>query len=126
MSTKIYERQTVLVALIELTAANQGAGNEVTAGLPTDAFVIDVTPVVGVPFNGTTPTVTLSDGTTTFVSAEVASAVAGTKLATDSTAKFYPSGGTLTASVGGTGSTVGRILIAVQYVRLGRSHEIQS
>lgn len=124
MSTNRTERQSTLVALLELTAANLGAGNEVTCNLPTDAFVIDVAPYVSVGFNGTSPIVNVTDGTTTFVSNEAA-ATSNALLATDNKVKFYPSGGTITASLGGSSVTTGRAVIAVQYVRLGRSHEIQ-
>jgi len=124
MSTNQTERQSTLVALLELTSANLGAGNEVTCNLPVDAFVIDVVPYVSVGFNGTSPTINVTDGTTAFVSNEAA-ATSNALLATDSKVKFYPSGGTITASLAGTGVTTGRGVIAVQYVRLGRSHEIQ-
>lgn len=124
MSTNQTERQSPLVALLELTAANLGAGNSVVCNLPVDAFIIDVEPYVSVGFNGTSPTITLTDGTTPFVSAEAA-ATSNVLLATDNKVKFYPSGGTLTASLAGTGVTTGRAVIAVEYVRLGRSHEIQ-
>lgn len=124
MSTNQTERQSPLVALLELTAANLGAGNEVICNLPVDAFIIDVEPYVSVGFNGTSPTITLTDGTTPFVSVEAA-ATSNVLLATDNKVKFYPSGGTLTASLAGTGVTTGRAVIAVEYVRLGRSHEIQ-
>lgn len=132
MATELNERQYPLIALIDLGVANVGSGNGVTVDLPPGAFLVDISGNIGTSFNtaGTgTMTVTLSDGTTTFISAENAKASANTAIAVDLRSKFFPSGGTLTASLtevlDTTAATAGRIFIAVAYVILNRTNEIQ-
>jgi hypothetical protein len=128
-TTPIYERQYPLVALVDLGIANIGSGNGETIKLPPNAMIIDVFAHVVTAFNSaTTTTVSASDGTTTFISAEDAKAAALTNVTVDVAKKFLPSGGTVTFSMAETGAaaTAGRIIGGVRYVVLNRSNEIVS
>lgn len=131
-TTPTPERQWPLVALVDLGVDNVGAGNGVTVYLPPNTFVRNIAANVVTAFNtaGTgTMTVSASDGTTTFISAENAKATAGTNVTVDVNSKFFPSGGTITFSLTETldtdAATAGRVMAAVEYVVLSRSNEVQ-
>lgn len=121
MSNKIDTRQYALVALGTLKAADAGAS--ATIAIPMGALVTSVAALVAVAFDGTSPTLTVSDGTTTFVSAADVSA-AGAATVTG-TPKFYPTGGTITLSLAGTDVTAGELHVCVTYVVAGRANENQ-
>lgn len=123
-------RQYPLIAVADLRIANIGASNGITIAVPVNALVTNIAAHVVTAFDSaTTTTITASDGTVTFISAEDAKAAAGSDIAVDAgTAPlFYPSGGTITFSMAETGATatVGRILGTVTYVIVGRQNENQ-
>ncbi len=118
-------RQTELSALVEITYLNIGAANPVTVPVPVGALVT-VSAHIAVASDATTATLTVSDGTTTHVSAEDLKAAALTNVTVDVPRKFYPSGGTITVSSAITGTpTVGRAFVQVSYVTLNRQNENQ-
>lgn len=125
MSKKIIDRQWPLYAVADLTIANMGAGNEVTASVPPNAVVVGVGLLTVTAFDSaTTATGSIGDGTTTFVNAQD---VKTTGLETAAvTAKYYPTGGTITFSLAETGATatVGHAIGYVSYVVVGRGNEI--
>lgn len=124
--TKITARQSPVTALVAIGPANMGTDNGVTLRLPQGAYVTDVKAVGTVAFDsGTTATMTVGDGTTTFVNAQSIAAAGAVTVAVGQ--KFYPTGGTITVSAAQTGddATVGQALVAVQYVELGRWSENQ-
>lgn len=128
MTTAVNERQYPLKALVDLGIANIGTGNGKTVDLPPNAFMTNIGAHVVTAFNSaTTTTVSASDGTTTFISAEDAKAVALTNVTVDVTRKFFPTGGTVTFSLAETGAaaTAGRIIGFVEYEILNRSNELQ-
>jgi hypothetical protein len=128
-TTPIYERQYPLVAYADLRVANIGTGNGITIKLPPKSLILDVFGHVVTAFNsGTTATVSASDGTTTFISAEDAKAVALTNVTVDVSKKYLPSGGTVTFSLAetGTAATAGQIIGGVRYIVVDRSNEIVS
>lgn len=126
MSTKQAKRQYERNILVELGPGNMGAGNEVTARLPQGAWVTNVVPVTETAFNsGTTATMTVTDGTTVFVNAQD---VKTTGIETAAvTQKYYPQGGTLTCSLGqtGTAATSGRALVKISYLQSDVEDEIR-
>lgn len=116
----ITDRQSPKVILAVLLAANMGAGNGFEAKLPQGALVLNVQAVTATAFNsGTTATLTVGDGTTTFVNAQDV-ATPGTETSAVSQ-KYYPAGGTITGTLAQTGSaaTAGRVLVAITYVEAG-------
>lgn len=111
MATQFKDYQKVRAFCAQFTAANQGAGNEVTVDVPADSFVV-VKGAVKSGFNGTTPTLTVSDGTTNYISgADISSA--GFKGGDES---FVGSDTTVTISIGGSGSTTGEGFVEVLIV----------
>jgi hypothetical protein len=119
--------------LVDLGIAHIGASNTHTVKLPAGAYLKEVKAQVVTAFNsGTTATLTVSDGTTTFVSAE--NLLVADEVAVDDVAnlgagrKFYASGGTLTITLAetGTAATAGRALVYVEYVVLNRAHEVMA
>lgn len=129
-TTAVTARQYPLSAIADLGIANIGAAgvNGITINVPRGALVTNIGAVVYTPFNsGTATTLSATDGTTTFISAEDAKAAAHTVIAVDAKMKFYPNGGTITFFVAETGTTAtaGRILGFVDYVVLNRQNEQQ-
>lgn len=127
MATRITARQWPLVALVELTIANIGTGNEVEVSVPPGAYLYDITALTVTAVNsGTTATLSASDGTSTFISAEDVKTAAGV-VAVDLKQKFYPSGGVIKFSLAETGTTAtaGRILATVTYGGIGRDDRHQ-
>lgn len=126
MATNVSERQYPLAAIADTGIANMGAGNEVTFDIPPGAFVYGVTCDTVTAFNSvTTATITVSDGSVTFVAAQDLKTLGRETAAVAH--KLYPSGGTITVSLAETGgaATVGRNITTVLYVLLGRAHEVQ-
>lgn len=124
--TKLNERQYALNAVADLGIAAIGAGNEYTVALPPNAFLTGLVAQTVTAFNAaTTNTLTVSDGTTTFISAvDVKTTGAET---VSNLAAFYPSGGTLTISMAQTGAaaTAGRTIVVATYLILNRVNEVQ-
>lgn len=110
MATKFYDYQKVRGTLIQATSANQGNGNEITFDVPAGSYV-KVNAVVATAFNGTSPTLTVGDGSTTFINgADISSTgdISGGN-------KYYSADGTITISIGGSGSTTGELYVEAIY-----------
>lgn len=122
--TKQIDRQNPKSAIADLGIANIGAGNGVTIVVPAGAFVTEVRLQTVVAFDTAstgTATGTVTDGTTSFVTAQdVKTAGAETSAGAP---KFYPTGGTITVSLAETvvttAATVGRVLAVVEYLIVG-------
>ena len=123
--TTVVERQYPLIATAIVTKANIGAGNEVLLKIPAGAYVMGVQAFTTVAFDGTTNTITLGDGATTFVSAQDVKTLG---LETAAVAnKYYPTGGTITVSLAQTGTaTVGQAIALVEYIVPGKWNENQT
>lgn len=122
----VTERQYPLTAVADLGVAQIGAGNEVRINLPPGALLTDLLVQTATAFNNTTTsTLTVTDGTTTFVNGVDVKTV-GAEIVTGLSA-FYPSGGTLTISMAqtGTAATAGRAFAVATYQILGRVNEVQ-
>jgi hypothetical protein len=125
MPTTIVERQWPLTAVADCRVANIGAGNGFEIKLPPNAMLLDLTVDTVAEFNGTTNTLTVGDGTTTFANA-VDVKTAGRETVAN-IGKFYPSGGTIAVTLAQTGTAdAGRAIVRVGYVILGRSNETQT
>lgn len=120
MTTKQIDRQYSKVAVADLGIAQMGTGNGITIAVPAGALVLRVLLQTITAFDSvTTATGTVTDGTTSYVTAQD---VKTTGAETSAGApKFYPTGGTITASLAETGAaaTVGRALAVVEYVIVG-------
>lgn len=126
MATTVYERQAPEFAVCDLRIANIGTGNGYTINVPPGAIVTSVGLITDTAFNSaTTTTATISDGTTTFVSAQDVKTTGIETVAV--AAKFYPNGGTITVSLAETGATAtaGRAVAYVGMVCLGRGGTIR-
>jgi len=113
---KVRDFQKKRTVLVEVTAANQGTGNEAIVDVPGGSFVTVRAHKVSA-FDGTTPTLTVSDGTNTYISAN-------DLLATGSVAGstgFVDTNATVSVSVGGSGSTTGLAYVEVEYSNTGMS-----
>lgn len=125
MTTNIYDRGKAQTIVADLGPANSGAGNGITAKLPRGSVLLRITLLTVTAFNSTTNTATVSDGTTTFANAvDIASAGSETVA---NVPKFYPDGGTLSATLASTGTapTAGRTVLVAEYVQLGTGGTIQ-
>lgn len=111
MATQFKDYQKVRAFCAQFTAANQGESNGITIDVPANSFVV-VKGAVKSAFNGTTPTLTVSDGTTAYLNAVDISA-AGFKGGNES---FVGSDTTITVSVGGSGATTGEGFVKVLIV----------
>jgi len=123
---KVLERGYVAAFVIAFgtTLGDSDLGNTKQAAVEPGTIItgggIDITTV----FNGTTPTLTVTDGTTVFFNAKDATA-AGYTAITTGLGKFYPNGGTISVSNGGTGTTSGQAFFIAQYVKgTGKINEI--
>lgn len=119
-------RQYPLTAVADLSPA-VAAAVDGEINLPPGAVVSGGMATVVTGATGTTPTLTMVDNASsahTFLSA-VAIATAGTihALAANSIGRYYPTGGKLTFSTGGTTPAGGRVIAQVQYVILSRVNE---
>jgi hypothetical protein len=122
--TDFYERQTVLAAVIDNNMASGGSATAVhTIKVPPGAFLTALYANTQTAFDGTTNTLTISDGPTNLINAvDIKSAGVETAALTPTT--LYPSGATFTVTFAQTGTaTVGRVVIALQYVVIGRQIE---
>lgn len=126
MATNAYERQPAKYITVELGIANIGTGNGYTAVVPRGAQIVNIRADVSTAFNSaTTTTLSLSDGTTTFISAEDAK-TAG-PVTVDVASKYFPDGGTLTISMAETGATAtaGKACVSIGYTQVGNGMDIQ-
>lgn len=126
MTTKKTDRQYGLIAEVELGIENMGTGNGKTMVLPPGAVLLRAVWLTVTAFDSvTTATGTLTDGTTVFVNGENVKTTGSETVA--NVPKYYPSGGTLTASLAQTGgdATVGKALVSVEYYIVGRGQEQQ-
>lgn len=117
----ITARQEAAYAVAQCGIANIGAGNGLSIQLPVNALLLDLTVDGVTAFNaGTTATLTVSDGTTTFASG-VDMTSTGRKTVSN-LGKFYPSGGTLAVTLAetGTAATAGSAFVCAKYVIAGR------
>lgn len=121
--TKIAERQYMNVVVADASIANIGAGNELLIYIPPNGLLQGMDVLTVTAFDGTTNTLTAGDGTTVFANAVDVKTTGSETVA--NAPKFYPNGGTLTISLAQTGTaTVGRALVAVRFVVLGRGNEL--
>lgn len=124
MTTPVVGRQYPLLAHTPLMGiANIGAGNGYSVAIPPGGYVTGIVVETLTAFDGTTNTITVGDGTTNFVNAQD---VKTTGVETTVTVnKYYPTGGTITASMAQTGTaTVGSVFAAVTYIVLNRANEV--
>lgn len=124
MTTKIIDRTYPMTAVAKLGVANIGADKGASFSLPLDAVLLRITALTAVGFNpgGTgTATLTVTDGTTTFVNAVDIESTGSETVA--NAPKAYPAGGTITATitetVDTTASTVGTVYLVAEYARPG-------
>jgi len=125
MATTLIEgRQYPLVALAEATPANDGAGNEIFVNVRPGTVLRGVQVLTLTAFTSTTNTITISDGTTTFVNAQDIKTTGSETVAV--AFKYFPSGGTITISLARTGdaSTAGLVHVLLDFVQLGRANEL--
>ena len=132
MSTNAYNRQPVLTITAPISIENIGAGKGIEAKLPQGAVVIGVLALISTAFNtdGTTPvaTLTVADGTTTFVNAQSVLTTGAKTVAVSS--KHYAQGGSVTVSLaqsaasGLVPATAGAGVVVIQYVQLGAGGDI--
>lgn len=122
--TNSTERQYALTAYSHFKPTNLGANNGITFKLPPGAILLRLTATTITGFDGTTPVLTVSDGTTTFVNAvDLASTGAETVTVVP---KRYPTGGTITASGTVTGTpTAGLAAVVIEYIVENRANEAQ-
>lgn len=120
---KIQDRQHASHALVDLGVAQIGTGNEVEIALPHNAYLYGLEVYTATAFDGTTNTLTVSDGTTTFVNAVDVKST-GSETVTG-VPKFFPSAGKLTVSMAQTGTAgAGRVFVRASYLILNRGGEI--
>lgn len=125
MTTNVYDRGKVQTIVADLGPANSGAGNGISAKLPRGSVLLRLTLLTVTAFNSTTNTATVSDGTTTFVNAVDTQSTGSETVA--NAPKFYPDGGTLSATLASTGTapTAGRAVLVAEYVQIGVGGTIQ-
>lgn len=124
-ATNLYERQEPKYAMFDLGPSNIGS-NGYTITIPRGAQTCDMAAETVTAFDGTgTVTLSIADGTTTFVSAEDIKTT-GVE-AVDRTVKFYPDGGTITVSIAdaNSDSAAGRVVGYIAYIQLGNGTSIQ-
>jgi len=130
MSTTVADRQYELIALADLTKANIGATVGYDIGVPPQSAVLVASVSSLTAFDGTTVTLTIKDSATppNTVGTIDLKAAAGTVTALPLIApKIYPSGVRFDLTVAQTGtSTVGRAIVALRYITLGRSNEVMT
>ena len=121
---KLIDRQWPLNALAFIGPANVGAAVGYDIVVPPGALVLRVAVQTVTAFNGTTPTATVTDGTTVYANAvDISSTGAET---VSNAPKYYPAGGTISvnaANAGGT-TTAGLAAVSVEYVIRNRGNEI--
>ena len=125
MTTTVVERQYPLVAAVKLGIANIGAGNGYDIKIPAGAFVRSVILFTSIAFDGTTNTGTISDGTTSFVTAQDVKTTGAETVAVAN--KYYPTGGVISVTLAQTGTApVGEAIAMIDYVVPGRWSENQT
>lgn len=124
-SKRIQTRQYPLRAVTPvLGIANIGAGKGYEIAIPPKGYVTNVFADTLTAFDGTTNDITVSDGATTFVSAQDTKSTGRETAAVSN--KYYPSGGVITVSMAQTGAaTVGAAIVVVDYVVTDRVNEVQ-
>lgn len=121
MTTHLIDRQYPLAMVVKTTAANVGAGNGYTFKLPVNALFLRALVRTETAFDGTTPTLTMGDGTTTFANGVDISSTGSETVS--NVPKFYPSGGTISITLAGTDVTAGLGIVVAEYVILNRGGE---
>lgn len=116
----IIDRQLVKSGSAVLGIANMGAGNEVTFGIRPGTHLLRVLMHTTTAFNSvTTATVTIGDGTFIFANEVDIKTTSSETVA--NAPKYYPTGGTLTASLAQTGgaATAGEVVVVYEYILRG-------
>lgn len=122
MTKKLIDRQWPLAAVAVVGADNVGAGKGLEFTLPPGALLLRLAVQTTTAFNGTTPTLTVGDGTTTFANGvDISSAGAETVTGVP---KFYPTGGKVSIAAAGTGVSSGEAIVVAEYVVKNRGNEI--
>lgn len=124
-NVKLTGRQYPLSTFVQLGIANIGAAAGYDIAIPPNGYVKEVYADTLTAFDGSTNTITITDGTTVFVNAQD---IKSTGRETDAIpGKFYPSGGTISINLAQTGTaTVGAVVASVEYVILNRTNEVQA
>ena len=122
---KMIDRQYPLYAVAEMSFEDGGADGAVELGLPANAVLLGVSSLTTVAFDAATAALTVTDGTTAFLSAadvKAAAADVGTGVP-----KYYPTKGKLTATltVPTPIGTAGKLIVLASYVVVNRGGEIQ-
>lgn len=122
-------RQYPLVAVqkIDYTGYTSGAAFNAVE-LPVGARLLGVNFYTDTAWNtGTSATITVSDGTATFINAQDIKS-AGSETSTQTPFKPYPAGGQISVTVTDTGTapTAGAGHLVVQYVVDGRANDVQT
>jgi len=109
---KFVDYQKTRTFMVGVGSDAQGVGNEIFVDIPKNS-IVTVKAAVAVPFNGTTPTLTVTDtaGKTYVNSADLATA--GLKGGGDG---FLSADGSVKIEVGGSGSTTGTAFVSVTYI----------
>lgn len=124
--TTIDARQYALSAMAEVGIENIGAGNGVRIPLPGGAMLLRLAVVGTTAFNsGTTATLTVGDGATTFADGVDMQTVGSKTVA--NVPKFYPVPGALQVTLAQTGAaaTAGKAFVVAEYVIKDRWSENQ-
>lgn len=123
-NTKITQRQKARVATTPImTIANIGAGVGFDFPIEPGGYLREVYADTLVAFDGTTNTITVGDGTTTFVSAQDVKSTGRETAAVPG--KYYPNGGVVSVSMAQTGAaTVGQAIVTLEIINLNRADEI--
>lgn len=125
MSTKIVARQMARSVVADLGPSNMGTGNGFTAKLPQGAILARLIALTVTAFDSeTTATLTVTDGTTTFVNAQDVKSTGSETVA--NTPKYFPAGGELQFNLAQTGAaaTAGRVLVVAEYFAVGNGDEV--
>lgn len=122
---KMIDRQYPLHAVAKMTSEDFGADGALELGIPANAVLLSVSSLTTGAFDATTATLTVTDGTTSFMTdadVKAAGADVGTGVP-----KYYPTKGKLKATLGGTDTpgTTGTVIVMLSYVIVGRGGEIQ-
>lgn len=126
MSANFPDRQTLLGAAVPVGIVNIGTDKGVDVSAPVGGVLLRLIVLVTDAFDsGTTATLTVSDGTTTFASAVDIKSLGSKSVA--NLPKYYPSGGKLSITLAQTGAdaTKGAAVVVPEYVVAGRWSENQ-
>lgn len=118
---KQIERQYALSGMLDVVYSDQGSGNGASVSVPPGTLVLRASVAVVTAFNGTTTTLTLSDGTENLIAAQ--SVATGGAVASNNIGNYYPAGGVLTATLSSANNTAGRAFVTVEYVQENRHNE---